>query len=63
AREIALALGGAGPTCVPTTTLAARVATAAAAATVGHGVGGAAVPPAVLIDGVARLLLASAGAA
>ena len=63
AREVALALGGLGPTCVPTSILAARVATAAVVATAELSFGGAAAPAAVLVDGVARLLLASAGAA
>ena len=63
AREMALALGGRGPTCVPTTALASRVATATVVATGELAVGGTAAPTAVLVDGVARLLLASTGQA
>lgn len=62
AREIALALQGAGPTCVPTATLAARVATASVVAIVERATGSAVAPSAVLVDGVARVLVAAAGA-
>jgi alpha-beta hydrolase superfamily lysophospholipase len=61
-REIALALGDMAPTCVPTATLAAGVATAALVTTGEHALGAAA-PAAVLVDRVAGLLVDLAGAA
>lgn len=61
-REIALALGGAPPTCVPVATLAIRVATAAVVTAAEHAVGATA-PAVVLVDGVAGLLLGLPGAA
>ena len=62
AREIALALADMAPTCVPTATLAAGVATAALVTTAEHALGGAA-PATMLVDRVAALLLGLAGAA
>ncbi|MEX2660196.1 MAG: peptidoglycan DD-metalloendopeptidase family protein [Acidimicrobiales bacterium] len=53
ARELALVLTGAGPTCTTTAVLAAGTATAAAIAAVEHGAGGLAGPTVRLVDDVA----------
>lgn len=62
AREVALALGGAGPTCATVAAHVAGVATAAAVAAVEHGVGGVAAPTVLVADGLAGVLLALVGA-
>lgn len=62
AREIALALGGAGPTCVATVAIVAGVASAAAVAAAEHGLGGSVAPAALVADAVAALLVAGVGA-
>ena len=62
AREIALALGGAGPTCMATVAIVAGVASAAAVAAAEHGLGGSVAPAALVADAVAALLVAGVGA-
>ncbi len=56
ARELALALGDAGPTCVGTVALTARAATAAAIAALEQGTGTAAGPTVRLVDDLAGAL-------
>ena len=54
AREVALALGGAGPTCVATVELATRVAVAAAVAVVERDLGTTVGPGVRVVDGRGR---------
>ena len=63
AREVALALAGAGPTCATVAAHVAGVAIAAAVAAAEHGLGGALAPTALAADGLAGVLLALAGVA